>query len=271
LSFELCEIKPPPLKVTVCQLDGGDEVLDRDWGRLVAHVHEQASDLVLLPEMPFCASFVSLPHYSQSTWDAAVDAHDQSERRLADLEPATVIGTRPIDFGNERYNSGFIRTSAYGPLAVHAQARLRCQEGAWESRWYHKATPDFVPVQAHRATIGFLIGPELWAAEEVRRYRDQAVNVLVAPRSAAPPHEQAWISAGRKAAAIAGAFVISSGRAGAAESGSLGGWIIGPHGNLLGVTSKAQPFLTASLDLGRTESARTESAKLGVDPEIDDA
>ena len=41
------------MRVTVCEL--GDDVEDfaGDWERLVAHVRAQASDLVLLPEMPF--------------------------------------------------------------------------------------------------------------------------------------------------------------------------------------------------------------------------
>jgi predicted amidohydrolase len=265
-AVQLCEIPPPSLKVTVCQMEEHGEMLLREWDRLLAHVREQASDLVLLPDMPFYPSFVGTPRYVQDTWDRAVDAHDRSEAKLLELAPAAVIATRPLDFGNERYNSGYVWTSAEGPRAVHASTSLRCESGAWEGHWYHSAAADFVPVQKGNATIGFLIGAELWAEEEIRHYRDEAVNVLVTPRGGGPPGDESWIAAGRKAALLAGAFVLSSARARDDRSAAPCGWVIAPNGELIASTSKANPLVAAVLDLRQTESARKDSLKLGVTP-----
>ena len=41
------------LKATVCEFRDDPPGLAEDWQGLVAHVKNQGSDLVLLPEMPF--------------------------------------------------------------------------------------------------------------------------------------------------------------------------------------------------------------------------
>src|SRR5262245_52351678 len=94
--------------VTACEMHDGPEDFARDWEQLVAHVRERGSDLVVLPEMPFHPWFATSPHYDPAVWSAAVAAHDAWERRLPELEPAMVMATRPVDFGNERYNAGFV-------------------------------------------------------------------------------------------------------------------------------------------------------------------
>lgn len=45
------------MKVTVCELEDGWFEEETSWNRLIEHVSEENSDLVLLPEMPFSRLF----------------------------------------------------------------------------------------------------------------------------------------------------------------------------------------------------------------------
>src|SRR6267378_512597 len=120
------------MKITVCQLHNAPDAFAQDWDRLVAHVRAEESDLVLLPEMPFFRWFPLSRAFDAGVWRAAVAAHTAGERRLAELAPAVVLGTRPIDFGNVRYNAGFAWHAEEGIETVHAKAYLTREEGAWE-------------------------------------------------------------------------------------------------------------------------------------------
>jgi hypothetical protein len=51
------------LRVTVCELRCDDSAFETDWSRLVSHVKERSSALVLLPEMPFARWFPAVRTY----------------------------------------------------------------------------------------------------------------------------------------------------------------------------------------------------------------
>jgi N-carbamoylputrescine amidase len=245
------------MKVTVCQLHDDPAAFERDWQQLVAHVRHETSDLVLLPEMPFYPWFAGSRTYDPGKWAAAVEAHDAWERRLAELAPGVVIGTRPIDFGNERYNEGFVWERSTGIRGAHAKAYLPNEEGVWEASWYHAATPEFIPVQVREARIGFLICTELWDMEQARLYGLERVHLLVTPRVTAAATLDKWLAGGRVAAILAGAFGLSSNRSG--KSGLFGGqgWIVDPDGAVLALTSADRPFATATIDLLDARKAKT--------------
>lgn len=237
------------MKVTVCEMRDPAEEFSRDWELLVAHVADHESELVLLPEIPFHPWFAVTPTFDPATWAAAVAAHDAWERRLVELAPAIVLGTRPVDFGNERYNSGFVWSAATGVRMVHAKAYLPDEEGVWEASWYHKEVPDFVPVQVGPFEIGFLICTEIWAMEQAREYAQEAVNLVVTPRLTSAATLDKWLAAGRVAAVLSGAFGLSSNRVDATGRFGGQGWIVNPDGAVLGLTSRSQPFATAEIDL----------------------
>lgn len=256
MASEVCPLRRPPVTVTVCQLRDEPADLTDGWDRLVDHVHGHQSELVLLPETPFFRPLAAGIDYDPGSWDAALDAHHRWEKRLAELAPASVVATQPIDFGNERYNQGFVWTRREGVRSAHAQSSLRCEKGAWESHWYHHAPMNFVPQQVGRVMLGFLIGPELLAADKVSHYRQEPVDVVVTPRIGTPPGPQAWITAGCEAARQLGAFSLSSCRPLSSEADGPGGWVIGPEGEVLALTSAEQPFVSMSLDLAAADEAK---------------
>jgi N-carbamoylputrescine amidase len=237
---------PGTMKVTVCQFHDEGEAIAADWKRLVTHASDESTELVLLPEMPFYSWLPSSPSFKAAEWAAAVEAHNQWETRLSELSPAVVVGTRPVDYGDERYSEGFVWTAAAGIRAVHAKANLQNVDGCWESVWYQPApAADFVPIEVRGVVIGFLIGAELAATWEADQYRREHVQVLATPRSTLTRDYGHWVAAGRSAAIRTGAFDLSSNRAGAKAGGP--GWIINPRGETLALTSEAQPFVSLSI------------------------
>src|SRR5690349_10419420 len=96
------------MKITVCELPDARRSFASAWGELVEHVRRANSELVVLPDMPFSASFAHADRFNRDAWAAAVRDHDVWEHRLRELSPAIVMSSRPVDFGNERYDEGFV-------------------------------------------------------------------------------------------------------------------------------------------------------------------
>ena len=244
------------MRVTVCKWPDETPAFTRAWGRLGAHVTAHRSELVLLPQMPFSPWFAASRKFDAALWKAAVEAHDAWESRLPELGAAAVLGTRPVDFGNERYNTGFVWEAATGSRAAHAKTFLSNEKGARETTWYQRAVPEFTPAQVGNACIGFLICTELWAMEEARIYGEEGVHILVTPRLTSAATLEMWIAGGRVAAVLAGAFGLSSNRADGRGAYGGQGWVVGPDGEVLALTGEQDPFMTVDLDLACAERAK---------------
>ena len=227
-----------------------------DWEALAAHVKAEGSQLVVLPEMPFAPWFALSPRYDASVWQAAVRAHQDWLSRLAELAPAAVIATRPVDIAGKRLNEGFVWDQAGGYQAAHHKYYLPDDEGFWEATWYQRGDGSFAPIECRGVKIGFLICTEQWFMERGRAYGKQGVHLLVTPRATGKPTVEKWLVGGRAAAVVSGAFSLSSNRF--SRSVDLGGqgWVVGPDGQVLAVTSRAQLFLTVSIDLEEAERAK---------------
>jgi len=231
------------MKITVCELPDQRKSFDRAWGDLVDRVHAEHTDLVVLPDMPFSSWFASSDRFDRAVWAAAVRAHDEWEHRLRELSPAIVIASRPVDFGNERYDEGFLWEEQLGMLSVHAKSYLQDARGAREGSWYDSATAEFVPLEVRGLRIAMLIGSEMWAP---RGYEAEHVDVLAVPRAGDMAALGDCVQRACSLAQHAHAFAVSSNR-----SGAFGGqaWIVSPEGHLLGQTSAAEPFLTMDVAL----------------------
>ncbi len=227
------------MRMTVCELPDERAAFDDAWTQLARHVHESASELVLLPDMPFCRRSAGGRRLERSRWIKALRAHDAWEQKLPELSPARVLGSRPVDFGNRSYDEGYAWDAEHGLFSVHARAHVR-GEDAGDDAWF-LSTPEFTPVEIDGLRLGFLIGTELWAEDEARRYGQERIDILAMPRSGGAEAFAEWLDRARRAASLAGACVLSSNR-----SGAFGGqgWIIDPEGEVLGVTNAENPFLT---------------------------
>lgn len=235
------------MKATVCELPDGGAAFENVWSELARHLRANDSRIVLLPDMPFSNWFVGSSTFDRHVWARAVHEHDVWSLRLTELAPALVLGSRPVDFGNERWDGGFIWDAEHGMQSVHAKAFLPDERSNRQGSWLHSAiSPDFTPLETHGLRIGFLIGTELWAEDEARRYGAEDVDILAIPRSGGAASADEWLAHVRTAATLARAYALSSNR-----SGPFGGqgWIVAPDGGVLGATSESQPFLTVELDI----------------------
>lgn len=237
------------MRITVCELPDDPTAFVPAWDALMTHVQSEASELLLLPEIPFCPWFAGSRHFDARVWEKAIEAHNDWELRLYEAAPAVVAGARPMDFGDARYNEAFLWDGVLGSRGVHAKSLLPEEDGVWEAAWYHRAAPEFTPAQVGHANVGFLIGTELWMMNQVQAYGLEDVQLLLTPRSTSAEATETWLAAARVAAVLAGAYALSSNRV--SSSGAFGGqgWIIDPDGNVMGVTSARQPSVTLDVDI----------------------
>lgn len=248
------------MRITVCQLPNDPDELARDWDRLVAHVRAEASELVLLPEMPFYPWIGATRPFQPAVWQAALEAHDAWQDRLAELKPAAVVGSRPVERQGRRLNEGFLWQPGNGYQAVHHKYYLPDEPGFWEASWYQRGEHEFRPTTAGPVGLGMLICTEIWFTEHARTYARTGAHLLACPRAVEAATLDKWIAGGRVAAVMAGAYCLSSNRGGIDRPGQHwagAGWIIEPEqGAVLAVTSADQPFVTRDLDLGLAEAAK---------------
>jgi len=247
------------VKVTVCEFQDDLTGIAQDWEQLVAHVKTESSNVVLLPEMPFYPWFAQTKQFNPTVWQEAVDAHDVWQERFKELTPAITLGTRPVNDSSYRLNEGFVWEQVAGYHTAHRKYYLPEEEGFWEASWYHRGDGNFTPVDSGILRIGFLICTELWFMERARRYGKAGVNLIVSPRATGRTTVEKWLTGGRTASIVSGAFELSSNRVNsenqAQEFGGQG-WVIGPDGEVIGLTSRQHPFITVEIDLFESEQAK---------------
>jgi len=248
------------MKVTVCQLHEPPEHLEVEWRRLVEHVGGAGSDLVLLPEMPFHPWLARQRDVDAEAWQQSVIAHDAWVARLAELEPAVVLGSRPVTREGRRFNEGFIFDGS-GYRGVHDKVYLPDEAMFWEASWYERGDRTFALAEAAAARVGYLICTEMWFTEHARAYARGGIHLLASPRATPGATADKWIAGGRAAAVTSGAYCLSSNRGGLDSHGSVwagAGWIIEPQeGEVLGVTSMEEPFVTREIALAAAEAAKS--------------
>jgi N-carbamoylputrescine amidase len=217
--------------VTVCELPDDRPAFEDSWTQLVEHLRQARCGAVVLPGMPFSRWFADATPVDAARWSEAVAQHDDWEQRLAELGVPLVLGSRPIDFGNERYDEGFAWDPEFGIRSIYA-----------------RGTPECMPLEVGGISVGLLIGDEVWTAEELqsRLYARGEVDIIAMPRCTRFAGLNQRLERARAVATEVGAYVLSSNR-GAPFEGQA--WIIGPDGNTLGTTTPRQPFLTLEIAL----------------------
>jgi hypothetical protein len=223
--------------VTVCELPDDRSAFEDCWAQLGEHIRSAGGGTVVLPGMPFSRWFADAAPVDAARWNQAVAEHDGWEQRLAELGAALVLGSRPIDFGNERYDEGFAWDAELGIRSIHAR-------GAQE----------FMPVDIGGASIGLLIGEDDWPADGPQPFVRGEVDIIAMPRCTRFAGLAQRLERARAVATGIGTYVLSSNR-GTPFEGQ--GWIIAPDGNTLGTTTPQQPFLSLEVALPSEQILRT--------------
>jgi N-carbamoylputrescine amidase len=233
--------------VTVCELPDDRPAFEHSWTQLAEHTKQARCSAIVLPGMPFSRWFADATPVDAARWTEAVAEHDSWEQRLAELGAALVLGSRPIDFGNERYDEGFAWDAEFGIRSLHA-----------------RGTQEFMPLEVGGVSVGLLIGDEVWAAQELQSqpFARGEVDLIAMPRCTRFAGLNQRLERARAVATEMGAYVLSSNR-GTPFEGQ--GWIIGPDGNTLGTTTPQQPFLTLEIVLA-SERLLADSERIGPAP-----
>jgi len=248
------------MRTTVCQLPDNPDELEKAWNRLVEHVQNEESELLLLPEMPFFPWFAQSKQGNPEIWLRAVEAHEHWLERLGDVAPAVILGSQPVIRDDRNLNEGFIVDPDGTYTATHHKYYLPQEKWFWEASWYEQGEDNFSINQAGEAEIGFLICTEMWVMSRAVDYGQRGGNLIATPRATELATAEKWLTGGRVCAISAGAYHISSNRTGPDRTGTFEfggkGWITDPDGKVLGVTSDESPFFTADLNLNAADNAK---------------
>lgn len=237
----------------MCELRTSPGALEEDWQGLVAHVREQRSELVVLPEMGFAPWFAQERPSSDAAWASSVEAHAAWSERLHELG-AAVVGTRPVDRPAGRRNEAYLAPPSGPVTALHDKSYLPDEPGFWEASWYERGDGGHRVVEAAGARIGVLVCTELWFLEHARAYGRAGAHLVVTPRVTPASSLDRWLAGGRTCAVVSGAWSVSSNSA-APEHGGLG-WAVDPEGVVVATTSREQPWLTVEIDLAAVDAAK---------------
>jgi N-carbamoylputrescine amidase len=246
------------VRITVCQLADERDRFENDWKALCAHVRAERSSLVLLPELPFARWFPAARTFDAPAWQRAVELHRRWEARLRQLGVPFVVGTRPVEREARRLNEAFLATPSC-TRSIHEKRYLPDEEGFWEASWYAPGDGVFDLVRADDVVLGVQICTELWRLDVARHFGLRGADVIVVPRATPASSRERWIVGARAAAIVSGAFCVSSNRCGTSAGGGVfagEGWIVDPDGEVLALTSNAEPFATLDLDLNRARAAK---------------
>jgi predicted amidohydrolase len=245
------------VKTTVCQLPDSTAHFESAWIALIEHTFAQRSDILVLPEMPFYPWSCDQRRFDLDSWRSSLSAHRAWARRLAELRVKGVLSSMPVEENGRRFNGGFVWSQPDGVRIVHRKHFLPEMAGFFERTWFSRGPGQFDSEELAGAKIGFAICTELWAMDIARHYGRMGVHFLVTPRATGSESVDKWIAAGRTAAVIAGAFAVSSNRFSFERNFGGAGWIIGPDGQILGLTNEREPFITVDCALAIANHAKS--------------
>jgi N-carbamoylputrescine amidase len=244
------------MRVTVCELP--DEMARKEvaWTDLVRFLIADPTDVVVLPEMPFCAWRIFHSRTVDPTaWHDAVAAHDLMIGRFGELNAGTVLGTRPIENNGKRFNEAFWWTRDAGYQGARSKYYLPDEPDGREASWFAAGDRSFAPTSVGPMKVGFQICSELFFSEASREIARGGAHLIAAPR--ATGGHRRWPAATSMAAIVSGCFLASTNRR-SADSEAFAGrsWLLSPDGEVLAETSADRPFATVEIDIEQANRAK---------------
>lgn len=244
------------MRITVCELPDEATRMESAWADLVRYLRGGPTDVVVLPEMPFCEwKTFQQRSVDLAAWRAALAAHDAMLPKFAELETQLVLSSRPVEAGSSRLNQAFSWTRESGYRGARAKFYLPDEPDGWEATWFDRGDPEFRPQLAGPVNVGFQLCTELLFSHAAWEIGHRGGQLIAAPR--ATGGHRRWSMAACLAANMAGCFVASANRR-SYDSQAFAGrsWLISPEGEIILETSVDEPFLSAEVDLFAVERAR---------------
>ncbi len=246
------------MRVGIGELDGDRGDLEAQWDALVTASAGAGVGLLVLPEMPFSPWLPTTPEVEAAAWARAVDTHAHWCSRLGELNAEVVVTTRPILDGGARFNEGLVWTSDDGVVGRRRKTFLPDEPGFYEASWYERGPVAFPPVPTPLGAVGLVICTELWFQEHARGLGEEGIRLLAVPRATPVESSEKWEAGVRVAAVAAGAFCLSTNRAGGRGGDSFGGGsvIADPDGLVVARSTPGTPLTLADIDLDAADRAK---------------
>lgn len=244
------------MKITVCEFPNEARHREAAWTDLVHYLLTHPSDVVVLPEMPFCDWQIFMTKtVDTAVWHAALAVHDAMIARMMELQADMVLASRPVDMHGKRLNQAFCWTPGGGYQGMHAKYYLPDEPDGWEATWFAQGDRHCTPVTVGQLSVGFQLCTELLFTNLAWEMGREGAQLIAAPR--ATSGHRRWSMAACMAAVMSGCFVASTNRR-SYDSETFAGrsWLVSPEGEFLGETSADTPFLTVEMDLEEANRAK---------------
>src|SRR5688572_28647572 len=113
------------MKITVCEFPNEATRHGSAWSDLVRFLQTRSTDVVVLPEMPFCDwQMFMTKTIDPAVWGAALAVHDAMIARFTELQAALVLASRPVEVHGKRLNQAFCWTRDGGYRGAHTKYYL---------------------------------------------------------------------------------------------------------------------------------------------------
>jgi N-carbamoylputrescine amidase len=232
---------------------------DTQWRELKDSITAVGADILITNELPFGPWLAERAVFSQDEARLSIRAHEKGLEGLIDLSIPAVISSRPVWNGKRLANEAFVlENGAVRPL--HRKQYFPNEPGWFESEWYSGDGSGFGVAEIQGIKVGVLLCTEAMFNERARAYGKQSASLIVIPRATGTDIES-WKIAGAMASLVSGAYVVSSNRVGVSRGGTHfggGGFAYAPHGQLLAVTTSANPAQALELHPKMAASAQRE-------------
>jgi len=245
------------MKITVAEFPDEAARKEAAWTALVRFLCENPTDVVVLPEMPFCAwEMFRNRTIDPNVWQAALSVHDAMIDRFAELNATAVLASRPVERQGRRLNEAFCWTRDGGYRGTRTKYYLPDEPDGWEATWFARGDRSFTPTTLGPLTVGFQVCTELLFTEPAREIGLAGAHLIAAPR--ATGGHRRWQMGACMAAVMSGCFVASTNRRSYDNAAFAGrSWLVSPEGEILGETSADVPYLTVEIDLEEANRAKS--------------
>jgi N-carbamoylputrescine amidase len=237
------------MKITVCEFPDEASRKEAAWMELARFLRSTPTDVLVLPEMPFCEwKIFTNEMVEPKLWQDAVAEHDRMLSRFAELETAIVLSSRPVEVSGRRLNQAFCWTKQDGYHAARSKYYLPDEPDGREATWFARGDRSFTPLKMGELKVGFQLCTELLFTGPAHEIGRAGAHLIAAPR--ATGGHRRWPMAACLAAVMSGCFVASPNRR-SYESEAFAGcsWLVSPEGEILAETSLDSPFRTVEIDL----------------------
>lgn len=243
-------------------MNDNESEFSKDWELLKTHLYKHQSDLLLLPEMPFCEWIALELPVSKAQKKEAVEKHLRWLQKFDELAVDHIAYSMPVINGDRYHNSAFLWKKGEGSQFLHSKQYFPEEEHFWEASWYDADENGFSIADINGLKIGVLLCTEVWFTQHARSYGMQGIDLLLCPRATGKSSVAQWKRCGQTLAVISGAYCLSSNRTGFGKNNfhwGGAGWIAQPmDGELLAETKETEKFITLTIDMTLAKKAKSE-------------